>query len=180
MKNIAVFCSANELAEKYMRAAEEFAGLIARNGYNLVWGGSNTGVMKLVASTVQENGGKIIGVSLVAYRHKLRESADEMIIEKTLGERKATMLLRSDAIVALVGGIGTLDEITEIIELKKQDHHKKPIVILNTQHFYDGLREQLDKMEREGFLTKKLEEFLYFANTPTEAIDYIKKNLQPS
>ncbi len=178
MKNIAVFCSANDLPEKYTNPAVEFAELIAKNGYGLVWGGSNTGLMKLIASAVQDSGGKITGVSLEIYRHKLRENADEMIIEKTLGERKATMLLKSDAIVALVGGIGTLDEVTEIIELKKQEYHNKPVVILNTENFYEGLKMQMQKMDEEGFLPKKLEEFVYFAATPIDAIDYINLHLK--
>src|SRR5438132_1713704 len=106
MKYIAVFCSANELEEKYIKAAQEFAKLLALNKYNLVWGGSDTGLMKVMASGVQMNGGKIVGVSMELLRNKVRIGADEMIIAKDLGERKATILKRSDAIVVLVGGIG--------------------------------------------------------------------------
>ena len=180
MRNIAVFCSASELADKYMKPAEEFARLLAQNGYNLVWGGSNTGVMKLVASTVRANGSKIFGVSLEIYKEKLHPNADEMITEKTLGARKTTMLLKSDAIVALVGGIGTLDEVTEIIELKKQNHHQKPVIILNSENFYDGLKIQMEKMEREGFLPQELSNYVHFASTPQDAIEFINNNLPTS
>ena len=98
-------------------------------------------------------------------------------IEKTLGERKSTMLLKGDAVVALVGGIGTLDELTEIIELRKQGHHKKPIVILNTENFYEGLKVQLQKMKDDGFIPNRLDKLVYFANTPEEAINYINTAL---
>ena len=73
----------------------------------------------------------------------------------------------------MAGGLGSLDEISEVIELKKHNFHLKPVVVLNTDKFYEGLKNQLQRMERDGFLSKPLDEFLYFANTPQEAIDYI-------
>jgi uncharacterized protein (TIGR00730 family) len=177
MKTITIFCSASDLENKYVKPAEEFARLLPRNGYDLVWGGSNTGLMKAVASAVKKSGGKLIGVSVEFYKHLLREDADEKIIAKTLGERKATMLLRGDAIAVLVGGIGTLDEVTEVIELRKQGHHNKPIVILNTENFYEGLKMQLQKMKNDGFIPNNLDELVYFADTPQEAINYINNAL---
>src|SRR5260221_3385110 len=106
MKNILVFCSANDLEEKYVTPAGKFAELLPKNGYNLVYGGSDKGIMKLLASTVQEGGGKIIGVSMEILKHKARVGADEMIIAKDLSERQRIMLERCDAVVALPGGIG--------------------------------------------------------------------------
>lgn len=180
MRHIAVFCSANDLEEKYIAPAKRFAQLLTENGYNLVWGGSNTGLMKIIADTVQEGKGKLVGISVERYKHKARQNADEMIVAKNLGERKATMLLRSDAVVVLVGGIGTLDEATEIVELKKQGHHKKPIVILNTENFYEGLKVQLQKMRDDGFIPMKLKELIYFVDKPEEAINYINTILNTS
>lgn len=177
MKHIAIFCSAYDLEEKYTLPAREFAKQLAENGYHLVWGGSNVGLMKIIADTMQEGKAKLVGVSVEAYKLKARQNADEMIIAKTLGERKATMLMRSDAIVVLVGGIGTLDEATEIIELKKQKHHNKPVVILNSENFYEGLKVQLQKMSDDGFIPMPLDDLIYFADKPEEAIDYINKNL---
>ncbi len=178
MKYIAVFCSANDLEEKYTAPSKKFAQLLAENGYGLVWGGSDKGLMKIVASAVQEAGGKIVGVSMELLRKDARVGADEMIIAKDLGERKTTMLARSDAIVLLVGGIGTLDEITEILELEKHGVHNKPIVILNTENFYEGLKVQLQKMKDNSFITKPLDQLIYFVDTPEEAIVYIKEKLQ--
>ncbi len=177
MKYIAIFCSANELADKYVQPAREVSRLIAEKGYHLVWGGTDRGLMREVAEGVQSGGGKLVGVSLEVYKDFARKNADEMIITKTLGERKATMLLRSDAILVLVGGIGTLDELTEVIELKKQGHHHKPIIVLNTDNFYEGLKVQLQKMKDDGFILEALDEWVYFADHPEEAVAYLQGQL---
>ncbi len=174
--NICVFCSANDLEAKYTAPAKEFARLLAKNGHALVWGGSDYGMMNLVASAVQKNGGKITGISVEFFKEKARKNADEMVIAKDLGERKATMLVRSDAVVMMVGGIGTLDEATEIIALKKIGKHNKPIVVLNTDNFYEGLKIQLERMEKEGMLPP-VSKLAYFADTPQPAIDYLNSML---
>lgn len=178
MKSIAVFCSASNVAEKYTRPAEKFSRLLAEHGYNLVWGGTDKGLMSIIASAVQDNGGKLIGVSVSHLKDAVRKNADEMTVTKTLGERKALMLAKSDAIVMLVGGIGTLDEITEMIELKKHNLHDKPIVILNTDNFYEGLKVQLQKMKDDGFISRPLDELIYFADHPQEAIEYINQHIR--
>lgn len=178
---IAVFCSAQEVDEKYNKAAREFAKLMTKSGYHLVWGGTDRGIMKVVADEVKKNGGKLHGVSYTTFHHLARKNADEMIVAKTLGERKAAFLEKGDAVIALVGGIGTLDEITEIIELKKAKHHTKPIVILNTDNFYEGFKMQMERMRNEGFLKSNLynvvENLVFFAKTPKQAITYINKEL---
>ncbi|HSW88003.1 MAG TPA: TIGR00730 family Rossman fold protein [Candidatus Saccharimonadales bacterium] len=176
MKYIGVFCSANDLEEKYTTPAKEFAKLMTEHGYNLVWGGSDRGLMRTIASAVQDGGGKIVGVTIARYQERARKNADEMILASSLGERKATILERSDAIVVLVGGIGTLDELSEMLELKKQGKHNKPIVVLNTDNFYEGIKVQLQKMKDDGFLNRPLEDFIYFADKPIEAIEYIVRH----
>ena len=173
--NIAIFCSANDLAEKYTKPVMEFCEMCAKNGYDLVWGGSDTGMMKLVADTFKQNGRKIIGVSIPAFDHVQKDGADEMIRAGDLCERKTTMLDRSDAIVILVGGLGTLDELMETLELKKHQSHEKPVVVLNTNGFYDHLKKQLELMKAEGMIIKELNQFLEFANTPSEAYSLITK-----
>lgn len=177
MKYICVFCSANDLEEKYIRPAKEFAKIMTGAGYHLVWGGSNVGLMKIIASEVQKGGGKLIGVSIDIFSDVVKKDADEVIMASSLGERKATMLLRSDAIAVLVGGIGTLDEVTEILELKKQKIHDKPVVVLNTENFYEGLKVQLQKMRDDGFILTPLDELIYFADSPTEALTYLHDRL---
>ncbi len=173
--SICIICSANNLPAKYTDSAKQFSKLIARRGHSVIWGGSNVGLMEVVATTAQMHGGKIIGVSVEYLKHKARKNADEMIIAKTLEERKQIMFGRADVIVMLVGGIGTLDEVTDLLEHKKHGHHSKPIFILNTNHFYDGLKMQLEQMEVDGFLTGPLDSLLSFATTAEEIVDFIDR-----
>jgi uncharacterized protein (TIGR00730 family) len=177
--NVCVFCSANDLADEYVEAGRTFARHLAERGHTLIWGGTSTGLMDVIASGVQAGGGRIIGVSLELWREVTRADADEMVIAATLGERKAMMLERSDALAMLVGGLGTFDEITEVVELKRQGAHDKPIVILNTAGFYDGLERQLQRMEDEGFLSAPVADYLGFAATPDEAIGYLEARATP-
>ena len=145
--NIGVFLSAADLDERYTRPAREFAELIGKGGHTLVWGGSDTGLMKVVADGVRETGGRLVGISVGFLQAWARKDADEMVIAKDLAKRKALMLARSDAIVVMAGGLGTLDEATEILEMRKHGLHDKPVVLLNTAGFYDGLTLQLQRME---------------------------------
>lgn len=180
--NIAVFCSSNELDEKYTNPAKKLAKRLAEDGHTMLYGGSEYGLMRIMADGMQERGAKIVSITIPAYSKYARKNADELVITKTLGERKATILERSDVIVMMVGGLGTLDEATEILELKKQDHHNKPVIILNTDGFYDGLKTQLERMHREGFLkmgeqvgvkAKTLEQFVQFVETADEVMKVI-------
>lgn len=107
--------------------------------------------MRVIADAAQEGGGKIVGVSVEPIAFRARPNADEMIIAKDWPERRATLLARADAIAVLPGGLWTLDEVTEVLEYKKQNAHNKPIVFINTDGFYDGLRTQFERMDREGF-----------------------------
>ncbi|MDP2649082.1 MAG: TIGR00730 family Rossman fold protein [bacterium] len=181
--NICVFCSAQAVPDVYTDAAMEFGALLGKNGHTLLWGGTDRGLMKVVADATQGNGGHLVGISMELLKHKIRQNIDETTIAKTLGERKEIMLERSDAFIAFPGGIGTLDEITEIIALKRHGTHSKPILFLDTERFYEGVRAQLDRMNNEGFLgaldndvVVGLDSLVYFAATPGEAMRYIEDN----
>jgi uncharacterized protein (TIGR00730 family) len=173
--NIAVFCSANDLPEKYTKPATDFVKLFAKDGHNLIWGGSNTGLMREVANAVKEAGAKIIGVSIPIFTSIEHPEADEMIRTQNLSERKNIMLNKSDAVAVLVGGLGTLDELLEVAELKKHNLYQKPIVLLNTDGFYSHLDALLKHMKAEGMIYQNLEDVLHFSSTPEEAYEYIKK-----
>lgn len=172
--NVCVFCSANDLADKYMGPARQLAKLIAEHGHNLVWGGSNTGVMKLMADGVQAGGGEIYGISVELLKQFARPDADQMLIAKDIGERKAKLLSRSDVIVVLPGGLGTLDELTEVLELRKHGAHQKRVIVMNTDGFYDGLNAQLERMANEGLIKEALSEYIAYAGTPEEAIALVE------
>lgn len=178
MKAICVFLSAYVSDPVYADPTVEFAKLLVKNNYEFVWGGSDRGLMKVLCSAVQEAGGRLYGVTMEAYKDSRKLDADEMIIAPNVQERKRILLEKSDAFVIMPGGIGTLDEVTEVIELKKQGVHEKPIVFLNTNNFYNGLREQLLKMEKEKFIPISISELAYFADKPDEAIEHINHKLQ--
>ncbi|MER5218976.1 TIGR00730 family Rossman fold protein [Streptomyces flaveus] len=175
--NICVFLSAADLDERYTRPAREFAELLGKGGHTLVWGGSDVGLMKVVADRVQEAGGRLLGVSVEFLVAKARPGADEMVVARDLAERKALLLEKADAVVIMVGGTGTLDEATDILELKKHGHTTKPVVLLNTAGFYDGLKEQFRRMEDEGFLPVPLTDLVFFAEEPVGALAYLEESL---
>jgi uncharacterized protein (TIGR00730 family) len=170
--NVCVFCAASGLPPKYTEPARKFATLLAQNGHNLVWGGSVSGLMGDIADSVQAAGGKIMGVSMEQLKATARPGADSMIIAKDLAERKALMLQHSDAIVALVGGTGTLDELTDVFELRRHGVHNKPIIVLNTANFYDGIKQQFKHMQLEQFLNRMrpLDELIAFVDEPEAVI----------
>jgi len=172
---ICVFLSAADLDERYTGPAREFAEAIGKGGHTLVWGGSNTGLMKVVADGVQETGGRLVGVSVELFREVARVDADEMVFAKDLAERKALLIAASDAVVVMVGGLGTLDEATEILELRKHKLHEKPVVLLNTAGFYDGLTTQLRRMDDDGFLPIPLVELVYFADEGADALAHLEE-----
>ncbi|WP_073947728.1 LOG family protein [Streptomyces kebangsaanensis] len=174
--NICVFLSAADLDDRYTRPARDFARLIGKGGHSLVWGGSDTGLMKVVADGVQEAGGRLVGVSVDFLSAKARPGADEMVIARDLAERKKLLLEKADAVVIMVGGTGTLDEATEILELKKHGRTDKPVVLLNTEGFYDGLRQQFRRMEEDGFLPRPLAELVLFAEEPAGAMTYLEES----
>ncbi|MGW6459525.1 LOG family protein [Streptomyces sp. NPDC055078] len=174
--NICVFLSAADLDDRYTRPAREFAELLGKGGHTLVWGGSDSGLMKVVADGVQEAGGRLVGISVGFLSDVARPGADEMLVAKDLAERKALLLARSDAIVIMVGGTGTLDEATDILELKKHGMHSKPVVLLNTAGFYDGLKQQFRRMDEEGFLPIPLTDLVFFAADGVSALAYLEES----
>ncbi|KAB1985620.1 LOG family protein [Streptomyces triticiradicis] len=174
--NICVFLSAADLDDRYTRPAREFAELLGKGGHTLVWGGSDVGLMKVVADGVQEAGGRLVGVSVDFLADRARPGADEMVVARDLAERKALLLAKADAVVVMVGGTGTLDEATEILELKKHGKTEKPVVLLNTAGFYDGLKEQFRRMDAEGFLPRPLTDLVFFADEPVGALAYLEES----
>ncbi|MFI5943005.1 TIGR00730 family Rossman fold protein [Streptomyces uncialis] len=174
--NICVFLSAADLDERYTGPARQFAELLGKGGHTLVWGGSDAGLMKVVADGVRQAGGRLLGVSVEFLAQFARTDTDEMVVARDLAERKARMLEQADGIVVMVGGMGTLDEATDILELRKHGHHTKPVVVLNTAGFYDGLKEQFRRMDDEGFLPLPLTELVFFAEEPVGALAYLEES----
>lgn len=175
--NICVFLSAADLDARYSSAAQELGRLIAESGHTLVWGGSDVGLMKVLADAVHTAGGRLVGVSVDFLAAKARplDPPDEMIVSADLAQRKAALLEHSDAIVIMVGGTGTLDEATEVLELRKHAIHTKPTVLLNTAGFYDGLHQQFSRMDAEGFLPIPLAQLCTFVDQPGQALAVLEQ-----
>ena len=182
IKNICVFASSsNHLDEVFYKDARDLGLLIGQNNYNIVYGGSKLGLMYACAGAVKETGGKIIGImpeKIANFGCANPEDCDEFILTAGMRERKAKLDEISDAVIALSGGYGTLEELAEIIVQKQLAYNNKPIVILNTDGFYDKLIEFFDVIIKRNFANPASINLFYIARTPQEAIDYIK-NYQP-
>ncbi len=155
MKEVAVYCaSAAGLAEVFLEDARVLGRGMARSGMALVYGGGSVGLMGEIARAVHEWGGTVIGYipeRLMAMEGRAYDIADELIVTATMQERKRSIFERVDAFVVLAGGIGTLEEFMEVATLRKLGYHDKPIILVNTAGFWDGLLTFLDHTENEGF-----------------------------
>lgn len=174
--NIAVFCSQYDVAEKYKDVAATFARLIAKNGHDLVWGGADEGLMRILANTAKSGGSRIIGVIREQIKAKAHADADEMHVVGNAYEMNLGIIERGDVIVVLVGGIGTLNELTEVLRMKKNGLLNKRMIVVNTNQFYEGFKQQLQRMADEGFLKKEVRDSVYFADTPEEAMRHLESH----
>lgn len=182
IKNICVFASSsNFLSDCYYEDASELGKLMGKAGYNIVYGGSTLGMMWACAEQVKLNGGKIYGVMpqrLVDMGCRT-DNCDEFHLAVGMRDRKQKMDEISDAVIALAGGFGTLEELAEMIVQKQLGYNKKPVVILNTNGYYDKLLEFFDGIIDEKFANKIAKGLIYVAKTPQEAIDYINNYKEP-
>jgi len=179
MTNICVFCSAsNGLDESYYTEARKMGKLLAENGFNLVYGGSSLGIMGQISKSAKENGAKIIGVIPEKLdkicKHSDSNIYDEYFVTKGMRDRKAKMDELSNGLVVLPGGFGTLEEVSEMIVQKILGYNNKPIVFLNTNHFYDNLFEFFEQIILEKFAQTRASYYYYLAQTPEEVIDYLQ------
>lgn len=182
IKQVCVFASSsNFLDTEYYKAAEELGILLAQNGYDIVYGGSNLGLMWACAGAAKSNGAKLIGVMPEKLQSMgvFTDGCDEFYVTEGMRERKAKLDSVSDAVIALAGGFGTLEELSEMIVQKQLGYNKKPIVILNTNGFYDKLNEFFEVIIEQKFANKNMRSIYYIASTPEEAVEYLK-NYKPS
>jgi len=175
-KAICVFCSSSEALDNlYFNEAKKLGKLIAQNGFNLVHGGGKIGLMGVISEATQANGGKVIGVlpEQLNIEGIASETDNEIIITKDITDRKVEMHKRSEAFIALPGGFGTLEEIAEVITLKQLKYHTKPIVIINSNNFYEHLLQLFEMFYQHSFAKKDFKKQYFIAQNPNEAIKYI-------
>ena len=177
IKNICVFSSSsNNLPDIYYEDAKLLGTLMGKEGFNLIYGGSVLGTMGVNAKAVKEAGGQVIGV-IPEKLHKIcaeNESCDNLHVTKCMRSRKEKLDKISDAVIALAGGLGTLEELSEMIVQKQLGYSEKAIVILNTNGFYNNLLKFFDDIIMQNFAAKEIREICFVAKTPQEAIDYLK------
>ena len=154
-KAIGVFCAASETIDSiYSDAASEFGHWMGENGHTLVYGGASKGLMETTAAAVTDAGGKVVGVvpDILVSRNCVSTLLDEQITVANLSERKDTILDRSDILVALPGGVGTLDEVFHVMAAATIGYHCKKVVFYNVNGFWNSLLTLLDEYNRGGFL----------------------------
>ena len=176
-EKICVFASSSDkIAEEYFKSAKRLGELIAKNGYDLVYGAGSVGTMYAVATAVKSNGGKVIGV----IPERLNnigvdwKECDEFIVTDCMASRKKKMRELSDGFVAIPGGFGTLEEIAEVITLKQLGYHAKPVIFLDTNNFYSSLFAQFETFYSQNFAKRENEKLYYIAKTPEDVMNYIK------
>ena len=155
IKSICVYCaSGSGTNPAFVEAARAFGRILAENGIRLVYGGGSVGLMGTLADAVLDHGGAVTGVipDFMVNREHMLVRAQERIITGDMHERKRVMFERADAFVALPGGVGTLEELVEQLTWAQLGRHKKPILILNVQGFWDPLCVLLDQMEKLEFI----------------------------
>jgi uncharacterized protein (TIGR00730 family) len=174
MENVCVFgAGSTSLDGAFLKEAYEMGRLLAQNGYGLVFGGGRTGLMGRVALGARENGAvsiKGIAPVFMDVPGVLYEDCDEMILTETMHERKQMMEAISDAFVVLPGGAGTFEEFFEVLTQKNLGLHKKAIVLLNTNGFFDPVTDLLEKMAAGHFMPKACLCAIKVAETAKEAI----------
>jgi uncharacterized protein (TIGR00730 family) len=152
--------------------AEETGRLIAQNGWRLVYGAGDVGLMGRVARTAQDAGGNTFGVIPVHLfqREVGKRDLSTFVITENMHERKKVMYMNSDAIVVLPGGAGTLDEFFEVLTWRQLDLHDKPIILLNPAGYWTPLIELIDHYIAQGFAEASMRDFITTADTPDDLI----------
>lgn len=177
MKNICVFAAASSVIdEAYLDASYEIGRLIAENGYGLVYGGGGEGAMGCIARGAHDAGGKITGIvpDYLNVDGVIFKNCTELIVIDTLRNRKKIMDDLSDVVIAMPGGIGTIDEFMEMLALRQLCRHEKPVILVNTNNYYYHLIEMLKECIEQKFAKPESKDLFYVAKTPLEAIEYIK------
>lgn len=183
MKNISIFCGAHEGKNpEYAKAAKSVAELIAKKGINVVFGGGNVGLMKVISDTALDNGVEVLGISLKSL-HALELAnprLNNIVVSETLLNRKDEFMSRSDAFIVLPGGVGSLDELADIMASNQLGIINKPVGILNTEGYYDHLLEWFNKAVNEGFISSENLKELLVSDSPEELVELITTHKKPS
>ena len=183
IKKVAVYCGSKSVKNPvFDEAVVAFGRFLASHGMTLVFGGSNVGTMKRLADTVLAGGGKVVGVFPTNLPQNLvHPGLTELVVTHSLAERKREMIARADALVALPGGLGTLDELFDALALRRVKHggHRKPVGVLNVAGYYDPLLAFIEQTNKIGFSSKSAAQTLQSGRTPEELFKRLAGSLPP-
>jgi uncharacterized protein (TIGR00730 family) len=174
--SVAVYCGSRfGNVALFKDHAAELGRLIANKGWRLVYGGGSVGLMGAVADAALSAGGEVIGVIPeglmgLEVEHK---GLQELMVTKDMHSRKAAMASMADAFLTLPGGIGTMEEFFEVITWKQLGFHQKPVMLLNSAGFFDGLLGLLQSMVSGGFVSSQTIDSLKVFQTPGEAVEWL-------
>jgi uncharacterized protein (TIGR00730 family) len=178
IRSVTVYCSSSrEIKPAYLAAAHELGHAIASAGWTLVYGGNYLGSMAALADGARSANGTVVGITprLMVGKGYDDKLCSELIVVDDMRQRKALLESRGDALVALPGGLGTLEELSEVIVGRVLKYHDKPIVILNIDGFYDPLLAFIEHGITEKFIKPKARDLYFVATSIPAAIAHLKR-----
>lgn len=177
IQSVTVYCSSSSaIAQAYVDAAIELGRALAREKWTLVYGGNSVGLMKHLADAVRAGEGKVVGVTPQLFIDKGVHDTEchEFVVTECMRTRKAAMEARGDAYIALPGGLGTFEEVFEIIVAKQLAYHNKPIVLLNINDYYAPMLAQIDAGIEQHFIKPAARTLFFVAPNVTAAINHLR------
>jgi len=179
-KSVCVYCGSRPGAlPAYTAAARDLGTALAEEGWRLVYGAGDVGLMGEVARAAQTGGGETFGVipaHLVAWEVG-KTDLTRYVVTETMHERKKVMYMNADAVVVLPGGAGSLDELFEVLTWRQLGLHEKPVIVLNTEGYWDPLKALIGHVIDQGFADGSLAGFLTWADTPVAAMAALREAL---
>ena len=178
MKNIGLFCAASEKIEPvYAQHAREFGKWIGERGYTLIYGGAAKGLMEATAAAAKEHGAHVVGVvpEVLIERGSVSNIPAETVTVANLSERKDVILAKSDILVALPGGIGTLDEVFHVMAAATIGFHDKKVVFYNVNGFWDSMAALLEEYRSKNFLRGETDKYFAVADSPEQLKEIIEQ-----
>ncbi|MEQ8763311.1 MAG: TIGR00730 family Rossman fold protein [Planctomycetota bacterium] len=176
LNRVCVFCGAHTGRDpRYAEAARRLGHRIAERRIGVVFGGGKVGLMGVLADGALEKGGEVIGVipEALATRELAHPDVTEMRVVEGMHPRKATMAELSDAFIAMPGGLGTFEELFEVLTWSQLGFHRKPVGLLDSGGYFHGLLEMLERSRAEGFIPDEQSDLLVVAEDPDELLDLL-------
>ena len=177
IESVGLFCAASESIDAiYVQHAHSVGRLIGSLNLTLVYGGARAGLMEATAAAAKEAGAHIVGVfpKILIERNRVSGLLDERVVAENLSDRKDNILLRSDVLLALPGGVGTLDEVFHVMAAATIGYHRKRVIFYNVNSFWDGILAQLDSFRKAGFVRGNADSYYTVANNIAELEELLK------